>query len=158
VLCYLEGKTNAEAARSLGRPVGSMSKLLSRGLALLRARLRGRGIPVPAGGAVALLPGGFPAVPEALSQTTIQAATLLAPGKRGAAAAAPAPGPTLVEGLCGDMFPKPLKLTALVALPVAALATGAALPAYHALAADPPERALSAAPEPRPVVTPARTL
>src|SRR5262245_7356088 len=39
VLCYLEGKTHAEAARELGCPPGSMSKRLARGRELLRGRL-----------------------------------------------------------------------------------------------------------------------
>jgi RNA polymerase sigma factor (sigma-70 family) len=48
VLCYLEGKTNADAARELGCALGSMSKRLNRGRALLRARLVRRGITLSA--------------------------------------------------------------------------------------------------------------
>ena len=39
VLCYLEGKTNKEAARLLGWPSGSMAHRLARGRDLLRKRL-----------------------------------------------------------------------------------------------------------------------
>jgi hypothetical protein len=39
VMCYLEGKTNIEAARILGWPPGSMSSRLTRGRELLRDRL-----------------------------------------------------------------------------------------------------------------------
>jgi RNA polymerase sigma factor (sigma-70 family) len=39
ILCYLEGMTNAEAARHLGWPAGSMSFRLARGRELLRERL-----------------------------------------------------------------------------------------------------------------------
>ncbi len=42
VLCYLEGKTHEEAARSLGWPSGSMSARVARGRELLRRRLMGR--------------------------------------------------------------------------------------------------------------------
>jgi len=46
VLCYLEGKTNAEAARQLGWPTGSMSRRLERGRALLMRRLALHGVPL----------------------------------------------------------------------------------------------------------------
>jgi RNA polymerase sigma-70 factor (ECF subfamily) len=42
VLCYLEGKTNQEAARQLGCPAGSMSGRLARGRELLGERLAAR--------------------------------------------------------------------------------------------------------------------
>jgi RNA polymerase sigma-70 factor (ECF subfamily) len=44
VLCYLEGMTNEEAARTLGWPAGSMSRRLERARGLLRRRLAGRGL------------------------------------------------------------------------------------------------------------------
>jgi RNA polymerase sigma factor (sigma-70 family) len=54
VLCYLEGKTNEQAASELGWPAGSMSKRLARGRELLRARLTKRGFALAAGGVVPL--------------------------------------------------------------------------------------------------------
>jgi RNA polymerase sigma-70 factor (ECF subfamily) len=44
VLCYLEGKTNEQAAGELGWPIGSMSRRLARARALLRDRLSRRGL------------------------------------------------------------------------------------------------------------------
>jgi RNA polymerase sigma-70 factor (ECF subfamily) len=44
VLCYLEGKSNEQAARELGWPTGSMSRRLERARQLLRRRLTGRGL------------------------------------------------------------------------------------------------------------------
>src|SRR5438552_998860 len=72
VLCYLEGCTNEEAARRLGRPTGSMSGLLSRGRELLRKRLTRRGVLVSAGLLALLLSPGqaSAALPQALVEST----------------------------------------------------------------------------------------
>jgi RNA polymerase sigma factor (sigma-70 family) len=83
VLCYLQGLTNAEAARRLGWPVGSMSYLLARGRELLRGRLRGRHRGAPAGFPAFLLalePGGGP-VSEGLIGSTAHAAVRLVRGQ-----------------------------------------------------------------------------
>lgn len=44
VLCYLDGRTNEQAAEQLGWPAGSMSRRLARARALLHARLSQRGL------------------------------------------------------------------------------------------------------------------
>jgi RNA polymerase sigma-70 factor (ECF subfamily) len=44
ILCYFEGKTNAEAARQLGWPAGSMSRRLERARGLLREKLVHAGV------------------------------------------------------------------------------------------------------------------
>ena len=49
VLCDLEGKTHAQAARDLGWPAGSISRRLDRARAILRRRLADRGITLAIG-------------------------------------------------------------------------------------------------------------
>lgn len=89
VLCYLEGKTNEEAARLLGWPAGSMSYRLSRGRELLRGRLEARlatlSLFVPA---LCLADYLQPAVVSPLLATTTVQAAVIAAGAKIAAAGA----------------------------------------------------------------------
>src|SRR5947209_10255204 len=62
VLCYLEGRTQDEAARQLGWSLGTLRRRLAQGRRLLEARLRGRGVTLPAALA-GLLAAGAAAVP-----------------------------------------------------------------------------------------------
>ncbi len=82
ILCYLEGKTNEQAARQLGCPVGSMSWRLARGREMLRQRLSRRQL--------AFSPLMFPpvlaqhtssaALPSVLVKATVQVAVNVAQG------------------------------------------------------------------------------
>jgi len=81
ILCYLEGKTNAQAALQLGWPEGSISRRLSRARELLKSRLSKRGLAISA----ALITAVFArpavaAVPSGLLAATTRAATLAAEG------------------------------------------------------------------------------
>jgi hypothetical protein len=83
VLCYLEGKTNEEAARLLGWPSGSISHRLARGRDLLRERLQSRlaslGILPPTILLAEHLQPGV--VPLFLARMTSHTAAMIASGK-----------------------------------------------------------------------------
>jgi RNA polymerase sigma-70 factor (ECF subfamily) len=83
VLCYLQGKTNAEAARLLGWPPGSISARLARGRELLRERLAARGQILPAGTFAAVLAKQVApaALPAGLADATVRAAMGFLAGK-----------------------------------------------------------------------------
>jgi RNA polymerase sigma factor (sigma-70 family) len=80
VLCYLEGKSQEQAARLLGCPRGSVAGWLARARNLLHSRLTRRGVALSAG-ALMLFPWKADAadVSEALVSGTAQAAMALAP-------------------------------------------------------------------------------
>ncbi|HEX4608144.1 MAG TPA: sigma-70 family RNA polymerase sigma factor [Urbifossiella sp.] len=67
LLCHLEGLTHREAAERLGCPEGTVSSLVSRGLARLRARLAGRE-------PVALLAAAGLAAPAGVTAATVRSA------------------------------------------------------------------------------------
>jgi RNA polymerase sigma factor (sigma-70 family) len=125
VLCYLEGKTNDQAAEALGCPRGSMSWRLARARELLRERLLRRGVVAPA--AAALLEAAAPAaVPPSLLHATVRAALWFA--AEGAAPVAVSEGAiTLAKGALRAMTTSQLKTAAGLLMAAGLLGTGATM-------------------------------
>jgi RNA polymerase sigma-70 factor (ECF subfamily) len=145
VLCYLEGQTHEEAARSLGCPRKTVTTRLTRARDQLRARLLRRGVTASAGVfASALSPntGSAAAWPMPGVDSTVQAATQFAAGKAAAAGVVSARAAALTKGVLTSMLVIKLRTTMLCWLVVAVAATGLAAGAYRALAGSPgPARA-----------------
>jgi RNA polymerase sigma factor (sigma-70 family) len=110
VLCYLQGRTQDEAARQLGWSLARLRRRLERGRQVLAARLRGRGLSLPAALA-GLLAAGTTAVPAPLAAAALEAAQAT-----GAARLAGSTFPLSTTGLLSLAVPSGRKLAALSAL------------------------------------------
>ncbi|MCI0457599.1 MAG: sigma-70 family RNA polymerase sigma factor, partial [Gemmataceae bacterium] len=124
VLCYLEGRTNSEAAQVLGWPLGTVKGRLARARELLRNRLLRRGVTLSGGLAAATLPASL-----------VQAAVRTALPQFGASAgAASASAVALAEGALQTMFTSKLKLIAafLLLTGLAIFGLGTAVPQAQA--------------------------
>jgi RNA polymerase sigma factor (sigma-70 family) len=111
VLCYLEGKTQEQAAHELGWPTGSMSRRMNRARDLLQKRLARRGIALSTGFLFVLVAqnAGAAVVSPALAGITTQAALVFAAGQAGLGAAVSGHVASIAEevlrhtGACGPL-------------------------------------------------------
>jgi RNA polymerase sigma factor (sigma-70 family) len=138
VLCYLEGKTNEQAAAILGCPRGSVAARLARARERLREGLARRGFVAPAAGlgtalATAAARG---AVPLPLADGTVRAALAFAHG----GACVPGRAVALAREALRVTVPKPLRIAALL-VAAALLGAGAVMLLKAAPQAAPPAQA-----------------
>jgi RNA polymerase sigma factor (sigma-70 family) len=126
LLCYLEGKTNDEAARHLGCPKGTVLSRLSRARERLRSRLLRRGVTLSAGLFTAVLTEKAAAatVPAAYLDSTLKAALSVAAGPL-ATACLSTPVVALTQGAIRAMFWSELKFAAATLLVLGAAGMGA---------------------------------
>ena len=99
VLCYLEGKTQEQAAQELGWPTGSMSRRMNRARDLLRERLARRGLALSSGLVFMLIAKnvGAAIVSPALAGLTAKAAFAFGAGQLGLETAMSAKVTSLAE-------------------------------------------------------------
>jgi hypothetical protein len=137
VHCYLEGKSQDEAARLLGLSGAALKKRLEVGRALLRTRLVRRGLGPAAILAVSAWPSAKVSalVPLVLAQATVQAAGCIGTGELVRGIVSPQVL-TLTQGVLKTMLLTRLKTAAAVAFVVAAIGTGVGGYAYQLRAAD----------------------
>jgi RNA polymerase sigma factor (sigma-70 family) len=154
VLCYLQGKTNEQAARELGCPTGSMAWRLARARELLRERLRARGLLIPATAFVGVLTGQTlsAAVPPWLWHATTRAALGFLAGDTMAARLASPRAVALANGGLKAMTTTRLYVVTTLALVLGVLGGAAALHVCGQAGKQPPSAQPDAKPPQKQVV------
>jgi RNA polymerase sigma factor (sigma-70 family) len=142
VLCYLQGKTNAEAAEELGWAAGTFKTRLLRGREMLRAKLTGRGVAVASSALMAVLAASAAraAVPMTLLHTTKRAAVCFAAGKT-AGGLLSVKAISLAQTMLKSLTFTKLKLALVVSVTLSLLSAGATALVYTPAAAQVPGRA-----------------
>jgi RNA polymerase sigma factor (sigma-70 family) len=142
VLCYLEGRTNEEAARQLSCPTGTVVTRLARARQRLRNRLEKRGLALSAAGMTVLLSSEAPATASTatIRDLVVRSAPVFV-SDRTAAGLISARVAALSRGILHTMLMSKLKNAAVILLSLGLLGAGSGLLAYGNLAHQRPARA-----------------
>lgn len=149
VLCYLEGKSNDEAARLLGCPKGTLSARLARARDRLRRRLTRRGCTLSAAALAAVMAEKAVAgtiAPE-LVRATVRAALAYLSGKTGLLSAKAL---ALTEGVLRMMWYRKMTMLASLLLALVVADVGVGLMVGQTWAGDDPERQQATQADPPP--------
>jgi RNA polymerase sigma factor (sigma-70 family) len=133
ILCYLEGRTQDEAANQLASSKSTLKRRLEEARDALGRRLKERGILWSAALSAVLLSDSLASAAPGLVESTVDSAAAVAAGTP-VATAASAKVAALTEGVLKTMFLTKLKIAALVFLTLALLGTGIGMLAIPAMA------------------------
>ena len=135
VLCYMQGKTNAEAAQMLGCAQGTIFSRLAWARERLRKRL-GRRLALASGAVASLLTQSTvsEAVPGSYAFSACKAALAFAAGDAVAGGTNSAPAAVLAEGVLRAIFLTKLKIAMAVLLAIGMAGAGAGVLAHYVLA------------------------
>ncbi len=138
VLCYLQGKTNQEAAELLAWPVGTVKGRLTCAREILRKRLTRRGVMLSSGLLATALTqsASSAAVPAVLLDSTVRAGMLVAAGPVATAGVSVSVA-ALTKGVVQTMFITKLTTICGMVVGVSLLGGTAAVVAHRVLAGAP---------------------
>jgi RNA polymerase sigma factor (sigma-70 family) len=141
VLCYLQGKTNAQAAQMIGCPQGTVFSRLASAREQLRKRLGRRRLALSSGALASLLTQCTPseAVPVAQAVSTSKLALAFAAGKAATPGTISMPVAALAEGVLRAMFLTKLKIALVVLLVIGTLGAVTGVMARHLQGGEPAE-------------------
>jgi RNA polymerase sigma factor (sigma-70 family) len=155
VLCYLEGRTQDEAASELGWSKRTLRRRLEEGRTGLGRRLSRRGVVWPAALSAVLFSdaAASAALSPGLLDSAIKAASLFAAGQTAAAGLISAQAAALTEGVLQTMLLSKIKLAMAVVLVVAVVGVGGnrlLVPTRAAAGAQEPKQVQPKKPQPPP--------
>jgi RNA polymerase sigma factor (sigma-70 family) len=139
VLCYLEGRSNEDAAGEMRCPVGTVKTRLSRAREMLRKRLTHRGLALSTAAFSTALPVEALAtpLPPALFDSALKAALDFAAGDAAALGLVSAQATALTKGVLHTMFVSKMKILAVWVLALGVILGGASAFTTHLIATAP---------------------